>query len=108
MHGEFLVNLICLIPWGYLLAFIDHKLKVFWLIKELRIGQLNDYMADKKILPIINTIIVSQQKKFLDDKEMYYDIISDHIFLTHKIYLSNAVRVFRLVTQILFIAYLIG
>ena len=54
LNSTFCVDLIAFIPWGYLLAGIDHKLKIFWVVKAIRIGQLNHYMTDRMILPIIN------------------------------------------------------
>ena len=39
---------------------------------------------------------------------MYNDTINDHTLLTEKIYISSGIRLFRLVSQILFIAYLVG
>jgi len=35
---DFLVDMIALIPWGYILAQFDPKLKVFWIVKAIRIG----------------------------------------------------------------------
>ena len=75
LHSDFCIELIAFIPWGYLLGLIDHKLKIFWLVKAIRIGQLNHYMKDRSILPIINYQIDKYEKKFLEDKDMYDDII---------------------------------
>ena len=46
--------------------------------------------------------------KFKDDPETREDIIQDHSFLWQKIYISNIVKILKLVVQMLFIAFYVG
>ena len=46
--------------------------------------------------------------KFKDDPDTREDIIQDHSFLWQKIYISNIVKILKLVVQMLFIAYYVG
>ena len=36
--STFIIDMIALIPWGYILSFIDYKFRVFWVLKIIRIG----------------------------------------------------------------------
>ena len=74
-RGELLVDLIAFLPWGYMLVGFDPKLKVFWLIKAIRIAQLNKYIKDRALLPVINKWLENKEKKYLEDEHMYWDII---------------------------------
>ena len=51
--SAFKFDMIALIPWGYFMGMLDSKNKYFWVIKAIRIGQLNYYLRDKMIMPMI-------------------------------------------------------
>ena len=73
LNTTFTLEIISLFPWGYIMATFDPKFKVFWLVKAIRIGQLNQYLGDRSLLPIINSIFEKKEKK--DLKEMCYDTL---------------------------------
>jgi len=98
LNCTFCIDLIAFIPWGYLLASIDYKMKIFWVIKAIRIGKLNHYMTDRMILPIINQQIYRMERQVLLDERKAHDTIEDHSLLTQKIYIANIIRLCRLVS----------
>jgi hypothetical protein len=65
-------------------------------------------MRDRFINPLVNSYIDNKQQKFKDDPDTREDIIEDHSFLLLKIYISNIVKILKLVVQMLFIAYYVG
>jgi hypothetical protein len=59
LQGNFIVDLIALIPWGYIADFKSPNLAVLWCIKAIRIKTLLDMMSNKIILPPIKTYITN-------------------------------------------------
>ena len=51
--GTFALDLIVFLPIGYFATMIDVKLKIFWLIKAIRIRNLNHYISDRVLQPIV-------------------------------------------------------
>ena len=60
------------------------------------------------LIPIINKFIETKQRKSLLSEKYRDDIIKDHIYIEQKIYMTNIVKVIRLVCQMLFIAFFVG
>ena len=79
--GEFIVDLIILIPFG-MLEFINPKLKVLWLVKDIRLKDLSIYISKGYINPIINNFIKYRQNKALDDEKKINEINEDFIYIS--------------------------
>ena len=60
------------------------------------------------LMPVIKNYIETKQQKYKDDPLTREDIIEDHSFLWEKIYISNIVKIFKLVVQMMFIAFYVG
>ena len=56
----FKMDLISFIPWGLFGTMFDRRLKFLWVVKALRIDNLNYYMQDKMIMPMIDYYIWSK------------------------------------------------
>lgn len=108
LRTNFKYDFISFLPLGYFAVLIDHKLSFFWVIKAIRIRQLNEYLKDRMLIPIINKFIENKQRKSFMSEKYRDDIIKDHIFIEQKIYMTNIVKVIRLVCQMLFIAFFVG
>lgn len=108
LRTNFWYDFISFLPLGYIAVLIDHKLSFFWVIKAIRIRQLNEYLKDRMLIPIINKFIENKQRKSLFSEKYRDDVIKDHIFIEQKIYMTNIVKVIRLVCQMLFIAFFVG
>ena len=106
--SSFKIDLIAFIPWGILFGLIDQRLIFMWVIKAIRIFQLNSRFTDRQILPIINRLIVSRQLVYLKDPILRSDKESDYTFIKAKIYITNIMKILRLVLQILFISFFMG
>ena len=75
LHKRFLIDLLALLPIGLVAQIIDDRLGFLWVLKAIRIGQLNQLLKDRMLSPIINRVIEKKQKKFLDDEHKREDII---------------------------------
>ena len=106
--SSFKFDMIALIPWGYFMNLADSKNKYFWVIKAIRIGQLNYYLRDKMIMPMIRQYIEYKQKHFMNHPKLKYGMNHDSTFLMDKIYMQSTVKLLRLVFQFLFIAFIVG
>lgn len=51
------LDIVAFLPIGWFFTRYDARLKFFWIIKALRLGQLNYYMRDRLINPIIKGFI---------------------------------------------------
>ena len=47
MRGNFVTDVLAFLPLGYMFEFIDHKFKILWLIKALRIKELHGYLGKR-------------------------------------------------------------
>jgi len=61
LQGRFWVDCITLVPFG-MLSYFDSRLKVFWLIKSIRIKEFNYYLSDKFCRPFICFLISIKQR----------------------------------------------
>ena len=80
-YNKFIIDFIAFLPIGYFFTQIDQKLKFFWVIKTLRIRNLNHQISDTQITPIVNDFIKSLQKTALNDPEMRKDTLVDRIYV---------------------------
>lgn len=94
---EFKTDVLAFLPLGLLFGLLDGRLSFFWFIKAIRIGMLNHYLKNRYLLPIINSYIGSLQAECLKNEKLREDKDEDHTYLIHKIYLSNCVKITRLV-----------
>lgn len=51
--SSFKFDMLAFIPWGYFMTKVNPRNKYFWVVKAIRIGQLNYYLRDKMIMPMI-------------------------------------------------------
>ena len=68
IQSGFLVDVITLIPWGYIFESYGPKAGVLWVIKAIRIKTLQNMMSNKNILPPVKTLITNLQKKSMNDE----------------------------------------
>ena len=47
MRGNFVTDVLAFLPLGYMFEFVDHKFKILWLIKALRIKELHGYLGKR-------------------------------------------------------------
>ena len=95
--SSFKFDMVALIPWGYFMTKVNDKNKYFWVVKAIRIGQLNYYLRDKMIMPMIRQYIQFRQREFVNHPKLKYDINHDTTFLMDKIYMQSTVKLLRLV-----------
>ena len=93
----FKLDLISFIPWGLFGALVDERLKFTWVIKALRIHNLNYYMQDKMIMPIIDYYIESKQRKAFSDESLRDSMDFDFSFINQRIWMSNILKIIRTV-----------
>jgi len=56
--NKFSIDVLAFLPIGWLMAVaIDSRLKFFWVLKAIRIGQMNYYLRDRMLIPVINSYI---------------------------------------------------
>jgi hypothetical protein len=77
----FKMDLISFIPWGLIGTAFDERLKFLWVVKALRISNLNYYMQDKRIMPIIDYFIQTKQKKAYNDPILRESMDFDQTFI---------------------------
>lgn len=75
---------------GLIMSFaIDSKLRFFWMLKGLRVIDLNYYISDKFWAPFIRTLftkIRQIQEKHVSTEEM---IVDDKLYIEKEIYALN-------------------
>ena len=108
LQTNFIVDMVALIPWGYISDAYSPNFGFLWVIKAIRIKTLLDMMSNNRILPPIKTYINSIQKKSLEDELLKYQVDKDSVNITLKIYLINSVKIIRLVVQTMILAYFVG
>jgi hypothetical protein len=106
--SAFKFDMVALMPWGSIMCLFDARNKYFWAIKAIRIGQLNYYLRDKMIMPMIREYIQYRQMEFKNHPKLKYGMNHDSTFLMDKIYMQSTVKLLRLVFQFLFIAFIVG
>ena len=106
-YGQFKWDLIAFIPFG-LFGFLNQKMEILWVIKAIRIKSLNYYLKNSKLLQIVKDYYEMFQKRNFQNEEKREDMTIDHIRISDKIYMMNFMKIFRLVFQILFVAYFIS
>lgn len=77
-----MIDLIAFIPLGGIFSYFDGRLEFLWLLKAIRIKDLQFYMSDKFFKPLINFYIEFRQNSALNDPEKRKDINVDRIFIT--------------------------
>jgi hypothetical protein len=60
--------MISYIPWGWFMTMLDKRLKFFWVIKAIRIGQLNYYLRDRIIQPFIRSFFEGLQNRMKENQ----------------------------------------
>jgi len=108
MRGSFIIDLLTFLPLGYTLEFYDHRFKILWLIKALRIKELHGYLGKRSFAPIINFYINFLRGNSLNDPDLSHEINRDLIYITRKIYFRNIFKIIRLILQILFVVYFLA
>ena len=108
IQSGFLVDLIALIPWGYIFESYGPNFGILWVIKAIRIKTLLGMMSNKNILPPIKMYITNLQKKSLEDEYLKFQMDKDSVNITLKIYLINCVKIVRLVLQTMMLAFFVG
>ena len=54
LKTDFSYDLISFLPLGYLGFLISEQLSFLWFLKAFRIRQLNEYLKDRMVVPIIS------------------------------------------------------
>lgn len=90
LQGRFFMDLIVLLPMGLIMSFaVDSKLRFFWMIKGLRVIDLNYYISDKFWAPFIRNAFTKfriNQVKYISSEEM---IVDDKLYIEKEIYALN-------------------
>ena len=77
-----MIDLMAFLPFGFMANLLgEEHIKFLWVIKAIRISQLNYYLRDHLLNPLINQYVARKQKKYLDDPKMRNDTLEDHVFL---------------------------
>ena len=87
---------------------IDVRFKVLWLIKALRIKDLMKFLQPRILNQLIFFYIEFRQGNSLNDPVKKYEINEDLIYIEHKIYGRNFVKLGRLILIIVCIIYFVG
>ena len=102
------MDLIVFLPIGYFATLIDSRLKIFYLIKAFRIKNLNHYISDRVLQPIVVNQITRLEKMALNDPKKRNDTSVRHNYYVEKVFIMNIVKLIRFVLQILFLSFYIG
>lgn len=108
LQSSFIVDVIALIPWGYISDSYGPNFGVLWVIKAIRIKTLIGMMSNKRILPPIKTYISNLQKKSLEDESLKFQMDKDSVNITLKIFLINSIKLARLVLWTMMLAFFVG
>ena len=95
--GGFALDLLIFLPIGYFMSLIDSKLKFFWVLKAIRIAKMNQYVSNRKIIPLIVKYIDKKQKRAVENEKMRSDINSDHIHNKEKQFYITTFKIVRLI-----------
>ena len=60
LTGEFMVDIIAFLPFGYASVIIDKRLDFLWILKSLRIKNLTIYLSDSMINHAIHNYVQSK------------------------------------------------
>ena len=108
LKTDFLTDLIVFLPLGGIMSLYDKRFEMFWLIKAIRIKDLQHYLSIRQFQPIINSFIEFKQWNQINDPMNREKMDKDYIYIAQKIYLRNMVKIMRLILYIIFITYFVG
>ena len=108
MNGLFIVDLIVFIPFGALFTYINQAFKFVWIIKAYRIKHIQYYLSKRFFNILISSYINYRQGKSLEDEKLKNKVDEDLVYITQKIYISNTIKIARLVICIASIVYVVG
>lgn len=103
------MDLLVLLPVGLIMSkAVDSKYRFFWMLKGLRVIDLNYYISDKFWAPFIRngfTKIRLYQVKNVSTEEM---IVDDKLYIEKEIYALNIQKISRMAMQMLIACYFFG
>lgn len=82
MKSDFLFDLTCFLPLGWIFSLIDERLKFFWLIKLLRIKYIKFFLTQKFYDEMIESYINFRQAKSLMDEEKRQEMNEDLTYIS--------------------------
>jgi hypothetical protein len=108
MNGQFIIDVIVFLPFGALFTYINQQLKFVWIIKAIRIKDIQYYLSKRFFDTLISSYINFRQGNSLEDEKLKNQVDEDLIYITQKIYISNTIKIARLVICIASIVYVVG